>query len=688
MRKRHFTLFLLIMCLMSVQAEDGSRLWLRLEANGHPAQVVADRALQRSATVRVAIRELQQYWRGGQVTLVMAPDAPQRDGFSLLRQADGSILVRSASACGLLYGSYALLRMQQVGTALPVGREQVEEPAYDLRVLNHWDNPDGTIERGYAGHSLWRWQELPGTLSPRYEAYARANASIGINLTVLNNVNAKPLALSSDMLRKTAAIANVMRPYGIRVCLAVNFASPKVLGQLPDADPLNPAVVAWWQHKVDEIYRLIPDFGGFLVKANSEGEPGPQDYGRTHAQGANMLADVLQPHGGVVMWRAFVYQAHGTDRAMQAYQEFMPLDGAFRPNVIVQVKNGPIDFQPREPFSPLFGGLTHTQVMPELQITQEYLGHSIHTVFLAPMWKECLDAPTFCPGQLTVAGSTLRRVTPTSCSAIAGVSNVGDTLNWCGNDLAQANWYAFGRLAWNPGLSSEQLAREFLSATYTPDTAFVRPVSQLLLRSWSACVDYMMPLGLHHIFAYGHHYGPEPWCNPPGARIDWLPLFYHRADSIGLGYDRSRQGSGAVDQYHEPLASMYNDLRTCPERYLTWFHHVPWGYVMPGGLTFWDVLCYTYDEGMRTAASFVKVWEQVAPYVDAQRYAAQHARFCRQAADARWWRDACLQYFARFSGRSLPPGSPAPVFSLDSLMRYRLPIDNYRPPVMGDLPMP
>ena len=542
-----------------------------------------------------------------------------------------------------------------------------------LVLLNHWDNPDGTIERGYAGHSIWRWDELPDSVSPRYAEYARACASIGINGTVLNNVNAKPIMLTSAMLTKAAVIASELRPYGIRVFLSVNFATPQALGELPTADPLDSRVGEWWRQKVSEIYSLIPDFGGFLVKANSEGEPGPMDFGRTHADGANLLADALAPYGGLVMWRAFVYAPNSPDRACQAYDEFMPLDGQFRDNVILQVKNGPVDFQPREPLSPLLFSMKHTRVMPELQITQEYLGQSIQTVFLAVQWSEFF-----------------KRLPSENFPAIAGVANIGDDTNWCGSDMAQANWYAFGRLAQDPTLPPAQIAREWLTKTFTADPRFVEPMTDVLLRSYEAAVDYMMPMGLHHLFAWGHHYGPEPWCSPRGARPDWTPPYYHRADSLGIGFDRTLQGSGAVAQYGDSLCALYNDPLTCPEEYILWFHHLPWTFTRPDWKdaeghpqNLWQRLCWHYDRGVREAEYALGVWQKMKPYVDNLRYERQLQRFRQQAMDARWWRDACLLYFATFSRQPLPADSPAPTHTLDSLMRFHLPISNYEPAPFG-----
>lgn len=551
---------------------------------------------------------------------------------------------------------------------------------FELRLLNHWDNPDGTIERGYAGRSIWKWEEIPtgkkpmpADLKKRYEEYARINQTYGINGTVLNNVNAKPMMLSRVMLQKTAKIADILRPYGIKVYLSINFASPKALGDLTTADPLDAKVQSWWKKKADEIYKLIPDFGGFLVKANSEGEPGPMDYGRTHVDGANMLAAALQPHGGIVMWRAFVYSAKGGDRANQAYEEFIGFDGMFSDNVIIQIKNGPIDFQPREPVSPLFFALKKTKMMVEFQITQEYTGGSIQTCFLAPMWREFFDTLNMIEDRQPLVG-------------VAGVANIGDADNWTANDLAMANWYAFGRMANDSEASSKDIAEDFLRENYSSDPRLVIPIAQLLVKSREAVVDYMMPLGLHHIFAGGHHYGPEPWCNPKGWREDWLPRFYHRADSIGIGFNRTDheepclagyEGSNNVGQYPEPLRTLYNNIATCPENLLLWFHHAGWNHTMSNGLSLWDNLCYSYDRGVSQAQDFVATWKSIKPYIDEERYKRQLTRFERQAKDAQWWRDACVLYFQTFSNRPLPPDSPKPMYSLEELMKYHLDIDNY-----------
>jgi alpha-glucuronidase len=587
------------------------------------------------------------------------------------------VTISASAEIGLLYAAYHLLRLQETGM-VSSSIDITEKPACDVRILNHWDNLDGTVERGYAGYSLWKWHELPAVISPRYEAYARANASIGINGTVLNNVNASPDILKSDYLLKVKALADIFRPYGIKVYLSVNFSSPKIIGGLADSDPLNPAVQQWWKNKVKEIYQLIPDFGGFLVKANSEGQPGPQDYGRTHADGANMLADALKPNDGIVMWRAFVYNPSGEDRAKQAYLEFMPLDGKFRDNVLIQVKNGPIDFQPREPFSPLFGAMQQTALMPELQITQEYLGFSNHLVFLATQWKEFLNSDTYCHG----VGSTVAKVTDGTIfkhklSAIAGVANVGEDANWTGHHIAQANWYAFGRLAWNNTLSAETIAEEWIKQTFTSDETFVAPVRKMLMDSWETVVDYMMPLGLHHIFAWDHHYGPEPWCYFDWARPDWLPGYYHQADSIGLGFNRTKTGSDAISQYFTPLNEQWGDLSACPEKLLLWFHHVPWDYQMKNGRILWDELCYRYDAGVQQVKGFQKTWDMMEQLVDPERFRHVQSRLKIQSRDAVWWKDACLLYFQTYSKRPIPFDIERPVHELEDLMRIKLELKHH-----------
>lgn len=654
-------------CGLTASAENGSNLWLRQEPSCQ-ATVVCDIA---SPVIDVARKELASLWKGGEVILRISADREHYglgdEGYTI-RSAGNDIILESSAEKGLLYAAYHLLRLQAEGNDCK-NLNISESPLYEYRILNHWDNIDGTVERGYAGKSLWKWEELPSVISPAYEKYARANASVGINGTVLNNVNASVEILSDKYLDKVKALSDIFRPYGIKVYLSVNFASPMKLGGLDTADPMDEKVAEWWKRKVHEIYSLIPDFGGFLVKANSEGQPGPCDYGRTHAQGANMLASALKPYGGIVMWRAFVYSPTDDDRAKQAYLEFKPLDGKFLDNVIVQVKNGPIDFQPREPYSPLFGSMPHTPLMVEFQITQEYLGHSNHLAYLAPMWKEFYEY-----------------VSPYSIKAVAGVANIGDDVNWCGHDFAQSNWYAFGRLAWNPELSSSQIAREWLVQTFTDESEFLNPVEEMMLESREAVVDYMMPLGLHHIFAWNHHYGPEPWCEIPGARADWLPSYYHCADREGIGFDRTTTGSDAVSQYPDSLAAVFNSLSSCPEEFLLWFHHVSWDHKLKSGNTLWDELCYKYQTGVDKAQEFCEVWNQMSDYVDSERYQAIANRLKIQADDAVWWKDACLEYFRTFSRMKYPSGVDKPVFRLKELKKVKLPISNYECPSEDILP--
>ncbi len=559
-------------------------------------------------------------------------------------------VIASASEVGALRGAFHFLRLIQTRQPLD-GLNLVERPRIDRRLLNHWDNLDGTIERGYAGASLWAWHELPGRIDPRIEDYARANASLGINGTVLNNVNAHPDVLTAPYLAKVAAIARTLRPYGIRVYLSANFAAPRTLGLLPTADPLDAGVARWWREKAAEIYALIPDFGGFLVKANSEGQPGPQEYGRTHADGANVLADAVAPHGGVVMWRAFVYDEKvDPDRIKRAYLEFTPLDGRFRDNVIVQVKNGPLDFQPREPFSPLFGAMPHTPLMAEFQITQEYLGHANHLVYLAPMWKETLDADTFAagPGSLVsrVVDGTLHRYRLT---AIAGVANTGRDMNWTGHDFGQANWYAYGRLAWNPDISPAAIAREWIQMTWGHADEIRSTLEPMMLESRELLVDYSMPLGLHHLIG-GDHYEPMPE-NPDPRRADWSAIYYHRASRDGIGVDRTPRGNNAVGQYRSPLREQWADPATTPESLLLWFHRLPWDYRLASGRTLWEGLVDHYRRGAAGARAMVSRWEGLRAHVDSDRHAAVLAKLRRQADDAAAWRDKCLNYFQQFSGR-------------------------------------
>ena len=574
------------------------------------------------------------------------------------------IVIASTTDIGTLYGAFHFLRLLQ--TEQPIDRLQIDQkPALKLRLLNHWDNLDGSIERGYAGKSLWKWDELPGSIGVRLQEYARANASIGINGSVLNNVNASSEFLTPKYIQKVVAIADLFRVYGIRVYLSARFSAPIELGKLPTADPLDPAVIDWWKRKADEIYKVIPDFGGFLVKANSEGQPGPRTYNRTHADGANMLAAAVAPHHGIVMWRAFVYDMKpGYDRAGAAYEELHPFDGKFAPNVLLQVKNGPIDFQPREPFHPLFGGMPHTQVMPEFQITQEYLGFSNHFVFLAPMWREFLDSDTYAQGR----GSTVSKVVDGTLyrqplTGIAGVANTGSAPNWTGYDLLQANWYAFGRLAWNPQLSSQQIATEWTRMTLTNNANAVKTIVRLMLESHEAVVNYMTPLGLHHLFWGGHHYGPAPWWDTE-KREDWNPVYYHKADAFGIGFDRTKTGSNTISQYYEPVRLQFSDLQQCPEKFLLWFHHVPWDHKMKSGRTLWDEMALHYQSGVDWVRATRSTWNKLAGAIDPERHAAVAKKLAIQERDAIWWRDACLLYFQTFAKRPLPAGVEPPAKTL------------------------
>lgn len=643
-------------------AYDGSCLWFSRGDNDNQAVITVPKS--KSPTVAIAAEELNKAWHGEPLRLEIKRDKNLgNEGFRVYRDKKGLVLSAN-NDLGLLYGSYALLRDNAAGKAIAL-REEI--PAYNVRVLNHWDNLDGTIERGYAGHSIWNWDELPDVVSPRYREYARANASVGINGVVLNNVNASSKILSAEYLAKVAKIADVFRPYGIKVYLSANFAAPMQLGGLKTADPLVPEVAAWWKAKADEIYKLIPDFGGFLVKANSEGQPGPCDFDRTHAEGANMMARALKPHGGIVMWRAFVYSPADADRAKQAYIEFQPLDGKFDDNVIVQIKNGPIDFQPREPYSPLFGAMPQTDQMVEFQVTQEYLGHSNHIAYLAPMWTEFFDY-----------------VSPSSLKAIAGVANVGNDTNWTGHPMAQANWYAFGRLAWNPQLSSEEIIDEWMPMTlnYPENTPkeVIDGLKKMMLNSREAVVDYMMPLGLHHLFAFGHHYGPEPWCDIKGGRPDWMPPYYHRADSTGLGFNRSSSGSNAVAQYPAQLAKKLDNINTCPEEFILWFHHVPWDFKMKSGATLWQELCNRYQSGVESVETMQRQWTAAKPYIDPELWNDVNERLMTQARDANWWKEGCLLYFQQFSGMPIPDNVTPPVHTLDQLKGIKLGISNYECP--------
>jgi len=612
------------------------------------------------------------------------------------KRIDGKRLtiIAANSDIGVLYGVFAFLRLLQTHQSIN-DLSITNIPKIQNRILDHWDNLNRTVERGYAGISIWNWHTLPGYIDKRYLDYARANASIGINGSVLTNVNANSLALTKPYLEKVKALANAFRPYGIKVYLTAKFSAPVEIGGLKTADPLDTAVQNWWNKKCDEIYALIPDFGGFLIKANSEGQPGPQGYGRTHADGANMFADALSPHGGIVMWRAFVYDVrvqkanenfeegktgeHGAtiasdDRFKQAYNEFKPLDGKFRKNVLLQVKNGPIDFQPREPFSPLFGAMPQTQLMMEFQLTQEYLGQATNLVYEAPLFKEVLDADTYAKGK----GSTVAKLIDGSLedntiTGIAGVANIGNDINWTGHPFAQSNWYAFGRLAWDHDLSSAQIADEWLRQTFSNNTSFITPAKNVMLSSRETMVNYMTPLGLHHIMGTSHHYGPAPWVDNAG-RADWNPIYYHKADSVGIGFDRTATGSNALAQYNPEAQKQWNNINTCNEKYVLWFHHVPWNFKMPTGRTLWDELCYKYNTGVDSVRWMQSTWSSLEKYVDGERFNQVKMLLGIQEQEAAWWRNACLLYFQTFSKRPVPANYEKPDHDLDYYKALKFPL--------------
>lgn len=700
---------LIIFNSYETRAEDGYRLWLRYD-------VIADREVLKSYNKQIegfivegdspvilaAKRELEKGLEG-----LLGREIPALGSFSKKRVViagtpSGSAIIGSLNLqdklfglgpegytivstkykgkkviviaanndAGVMYGIFNFLRLLQ--TNQPIGSLSLSHvPKIDIRLLNHWDNLDRSVERGYAGLSLWDWQSLPGQIDERYTDYARANASVGINGTVLTNVNANALILTRDYLVKVAALADVFRPYGIKVYLTARFSAPVEIGKLKTADPLDPDVIRWWKNKADEIYSYIPDFGGFVVKANSEGQPGPQEYKRSHADGANTLADAVAPHGGIIMWRAFVYDNNvPDDRAKQAYNEFVPLDGKFRKNVIIQVKNGPIDFQPREPFHPLFGAMPATPLMPELQITQEYFGSSTHLVYLAPLFEECLKSDTYAKGK----GSLVARVIDGSLenhslTAIAGVANTGDVRNWTGHPIAQSNWYAYGRLAWDPYLSSEEIADEWIRMTFSNDPAAVNTIADIMLGSREAAVNYMTPLGLHHIMYEGHHYGPGPWVSK--GRQDWTSVYYHRADEKGIGFNRTSSGSNAVSQYFPPVRDLYENRESCPENLLLWFHHVSWDYRVKSGRSLWDELCFMYHEGVKTVQQMQAQWESLKNFIDKERFESVKSLLVKQERDAKIWRDACILYFQTFSKRPLPEGLEKPEHDLEWYIAHR-----------------
>ena len=661
--KKYLILLFTVLTSLHVSAQsDGSQLWLGKQY-ANSCQVISQ--LPDDATAKIVKQELENNWRGKNVELKIAKSLNLGEGYNIYarpaQQGDNiqyEATITASNPIGLLYGAYELIRLQNTD-AYNTGSgnqqnfsktiDETEKPQVGLRILNHWDNLDGSIERGYAGKSIFKWEEIKlgkngkgGSISKslhdRLITYARANASLGINGSVLNNVNASPKMMTAEYINKVKIIANILRPYGIRVYLSINFASPMALGYTKTADPLDKKVQQWWKKKAKEIYATIPDFGGFLVKANSEGQPGPGDYHRTHADGANMLADAVKPYGGIIMWRSFVYGANhkGEDRVKQAVSEFKGMDGKFRDNVILQSKNGPLDFQPREPYAPIFDNIKQTPQIAELQITQEYLGQSKHLTYLAPMWKEFFGF-----------------VNPDRLVGISGVANIGDDANWCGHPFSQANWYAFGRLAWNPSLTAEEIAHEWLVQTYeNQDEKFTKPVEMMMMTSREACVNYMMPLGLHHIFKFDHHYGPEPDGFIASYPLEWCPVYYHKADAQGVGFDRSSKGTDAVGQYPEPYRSLYDNIETCPEEYLLWFHHVPWTYKMKSGSTLWQELCMKYNMGVAMVEVYRDFWHTSAKqYMKGHEQEWQHTDSLLnvQLENAKEWRNTCLKYFQTFS---------------------------------------
>ena len=661
--KKYLILLFTVLTSLHVSAKsDGSQLWLGKQY-ANSCQVISQ--LPDDATAKIAKLELENNWRGKNVELKIDKALNLGEGYNIYarpaQQGDNiqyEATITASNPIGLLYGAYELIRLQNTD-AYNTGSgnqqnfskaiDETEKPQVGLRILNHWDNLDGSIERGYAGKSIFKWEEIKlgkngkgGSISKslhdRLITYARANASLGINGSVLNNVNASPKMMTAEYINKVKVIANILRPYGIRVYLSINFASPMALGYTKTADPLDKKVQQWWKKKAKEIYAAIPDFGGFLVKANSEGQPGPGDYHRTHAEGANMLADAVKPYGGIIMWRSFVYGANhkGEDRVKQAVSEFKGMDGKFRVNVILQSKNGPLDFQPREPYAPIFDNIRQTPQIAELQITQEYLGQSKHLTYLAPMWKEFFGF-----------------VNPSKLVGISGVANIGDDANWCGHPFSQANWYAFGRLAWNPSLSAEEIAHEWLVQTYeNQDEKFTKPVEMMMMTSREACVNYMMPLGLHHIFKFDHHYGPEPDGFIASYPLEWCPVYYHKADAKGIGFDRSSKGTDAVGQYPEPYRSQYDNIETCPEEYLLWFHHVAWNYKMKSGSTLWQELCMKYNMGVAMVEVYRDFWHTSAKqYMKGHEQEWQHTDSLLnvQLENAKEWRETCLKYFQTFS---------------------------------------
>ncbi|WJS96740.1 alpha-glucuronidase [Flavobacterium johnsoniae] len=704
--------FLFFLISFSASAQKDYKLWLQYNVVNNSALVSEYKnnlggiiVLGNSETIRIAQKELQTGFENmlgtileikpnikGENNLIVGSqldlsseikselqvdlDKINNEGFiikTISLKNKKQIIITGKNDVAVLYGVFNFLRILQTNKAVK-NLNITDSPKINLRILNHWDNLDRTVERGYAGFSLWNWQKLPGFIDQRYIDYARANASVGINGTVLTNVNANALILTPQYLDKVEALANVFRPYGIKVYLTARFSAPIEIGNLKTADPKDPEVINWWKNKAAEIYKQIPDFGGFLVKANSEGQPGPQNYGKDHVDGANMLADAVAPFGGVIMWRAFVYSEHdANDRAKQAYAEFQPYDGKFKKNVIVQVKNGAIDFQPREPFHPLFGAMPKTPLMMEFQITQEYLGFSTHLVFLPKLFQEVLESDTYQKGK----GSTVAKVVDgtlyqNKLTGIAGVANIGNDLNWTGHPFAQANWYGFGRLAWNPHLDSETIADEWLRSTFSNDENFVKPLKNMMIESREAVVNYMTPLGLHHIMDTGHHYGPGPWVSNL-SRPEWNPTYYHKADKNGIGFDRSKSGTNAVSQYAPEVAKLFDNLETCPEKDLLWFHHVSWDYKLKNGQTLWNGLALKYQGGVNQVKEMQNVWKKSEKYIDSERFNEVKMLLEIQHEETKWWRDACLLYFQQFSGKELPEAVEKPTQTLEYFKSLKFP---------------
>lgn len=706
-----FFLLLVLSCLhFESIAEDGYRLWLRYDRLSDKVKLDYYKTLIRgfiaegsSPSVKAIKRELQLGIQGmlgsvqevqkisqGLIVCGTPSGSPLiaewnsknklgnvgEEGFVLaeaILRGQKVIIIAANTDTGVLYGVFHLLR--RIQTLQSIDKLFIEDkPRLNIRILNHWDNLDGTVERGYAGFSIWNWHKLPDYIDPRYIDYARANASVGINGAVVTNVNANAQILTPEYLVKVAALADVFRPYGIKIYLSARFSAPMEIGNLKTADPLNPEVRKWWKDKIDELYQRVPDFGGFVVKANSEGQPGPQNYGRSHADGANMLAEALEPHHGIVMWRAFVYDDKvPDDRARQAFNEFKPLDGQFLPNVLVQVKNGAIDFQPREPFHPLFGAMPKTPLMMEFQITQEYLGFSTHLVYLGTLFKETLNADTYVKGP----GSTVSKVIDGmldghALSGMAGVANIGTDRNWCGNIFAQSNWYAFGRLAWNTSLDAGDIAEEWIRMTFSNKADVIKPVKSMMMASREICVDYMTPLGLHHIMGWNHHYGPGPWVkNKP--RADWTSVYYHKADSLGIGFNRTSTGSNALEQYAQPIQEQWSNPHACPENLLLWFHHEPWDFKMKSGETLWNTMCKKYNAGVDSVRWMQSTWSGLQGKIDTEEFDAITMMLKIQEKEAAWWRDACLLYFQSFSRRPIPANYPQPKESLEYYIKQEFP---------------